>query len=139
MVNDNISDMLTRIRNASLAKNITTTTNYSKINLEILEIFLNEGYINNYIYKPETALSSEMITITLKYKGWWVKKPMFSVLKRISKPGKRNFSSHIDFQNKVDELKYGLGIAVISTSYGVISHLKAINYRVGGEILCYIG
>jgi len=137
MIRDNISDLLTRIRNASLAHHISTDVYYSKINLAILHLFFKKGYIQSYkCYK--SSFLKPMIHIILKYKGWWVKKPVFSIIRRISKPGKRIYSSYQNFEKKIEDLKYGNGIAVISTSNGIMSHLKAKNYKKGGEILCYI-
>jgi small subunit ribosomal protein S8 len=80
-----------------------------------------------------------MILTSLKYKGWWVKKPFFSSIVRISKPGQRIFSKYKDFKKKISLLKYEQGIAIISTSSGVMSHLKASKMKKGGEILCFIG
>ena len=68
-----------------------------------------------------------------------MKKPFFSVLKRISKPGQRVFSGYKDFDQMIDVLRYEQGIAIISTSSGIMSHLKAKKLKKGGEILCYIG
>lgn len=144
MTNDNISDMLTRIRNASLAKHNFTCVIYSKVNLAILKVLLAEGYIKNYnveifsLYK-DSKNSQKIIKIYLKYKGWWIKKAFFSTIKRISKPGKRIFSSYKNFNNSLNILRYQQGIAIISTSSGVMSHLKASQLKKGGEILCYIG
>jgi small subunit ribosomal protein S8 len=137
MTNDLVSDMLTRIRNASLAKHSFTRVNYSKLNLAILKVLEAEGYINTYAI--ENNPSKNMIKINLKYKGWWIKKPLFSTLERISKPGQRVFSSYKDFDITIDTLKYEQGTAIISTSIGVMSHLKATKLKKGGEILCYIG
>jgi small subunit ribosomal protein S8 len=137
MTNDLVSDMLTRIRNASLAKHTFTRVNYSKLNLAILKVLEGEGYINTY--EIEKSLSRSMIKINLKYKGWWIKKPLFSTLERISKPGQRVFSGYKNFDDTIDTLKYEQGTAIISTSIGVMSHLKATKLKKGGEILCYIG
>lgn len=137
MVNDKISDMLTRIRNANLARHISTFVFYCKSNLEILEVLFKEGYIESYSYEEQVNIRP-VIKVVLKYKGWWIKKPVFSLLKRISRPGKRIYSSYLDFEKRIDNLKYGHGIAIISTSTGIMSHLKAFKYKKGGEILCYI-
>lgn len=137
MTNDLVSDMLTRIRNASLAKHSFTRVNYSKLNLAILKVLEAEGYINTYEVEKDSAIS--LIRINLKYKGWWIKKPLFSTLQRVSKPGQRVFSSYKDFNTTIDVLKYEQGTAIISTSVGVMSHLKATKLKKGGEILCYIG
>jgi small subunit ribosomal protein S8 len=138
MTNDLVSDMLTRIRNASLARHSFTRIRYSKLNLAILKVLENEGYIKSY-YTENEENSTKEIKALLKYKGWWIKKPFFSTIKRISKPGKRIFASYKDFNKKIDILKYEQGTAIISTSSGIMSHLKAIKIKKGGEILCYIG
>jgi len=79
------------------------------------------------------------IKIILNYKGWWIKKPLFSTLKRVSKPGHRVFSGYKTFDNIIDVLRYEQGIAIISTSIGVMSHNKATKLKKGGEVLCYVG
>jgi small subunit ribosomal protein S8 len=137
MINDLISDMLTRIRNASLAKHSLTRVNYSRLNFAILKVLLAENYIQNFELEREGKKIS--IRIILKYKGWWIKKPLFSTLQRISKPGKRVFCSYKKFDTLIDTLRYEQGIAIISTSSGVMSHLKAKKFKKGGEVLCYIG
>ena len=141
MTNDLVSDMLTRIRNATLAKHSFTRIRYSKLNLAILKVFAAEGYIRTYEIEKDTNESKEPseIKIFLKYKGWWIKKPFFSILKRISKPGQRVFAGYKDFDQTIDVLRYEQGMAVISTSSGVMSHLKAQKIKKGGEIICYIG
>jgi small subunit ribosomal protein S8 len=137
MINDLISDMLTRIRNASLAKHSLTRVNYSRLNFAILKVLLAENYIQNFELEREGKKIS--IRIIFKYKGWWIKKPLFSTLQRISKPGKRVFCSYKKFDTLIDTLRYEQGIAIISTSSGVMSHLKAKKFKKGGEVLCYIG
>jgi small subunit ribosomal protein S8 len=139
MTNDLVSDMLTRIRNASLARHTFTRIRYSKLNLGILKVLENEGYINGYILENEDKPAQITIKAFLKYKGWWIKKPFFSVIKRISKPGKRVFSGYKNFGTNIDILRYEQGTAIISTSSGIMSHLKAQKLKKGGEILCYIG
>ena len=136
MTNDLVSDMLTRIRNASLAKHSFTRVMYSKLNLAILKVLAAEGYINTYEVKQEKSI--QIIKVYLKYKGWWIKKPLFSVIQRVSKPGQRVFSGYEDFTKVINVLKYEQGTAIISTSIGVMSHLKATKLKKGGEILCYI-
>lgn len=152
MTNDNIADMLTRLRNASLAKHSFSRVIYSKVNLAILKVLLAEGYILNYQVeniesknniliedqKEKKNLTQKTIKVFLKYKGWWIKKSFFSILQRISKPGKRVFSSYKNFNYILNVLSYQQGIAILSTSSGVMSHLKAIQLKKGGEILCYV-
>lgn len=138
MSNDLVSDMLTRIRNACLARHSFTRVRYSKLNIAILKVLENEGYIKNFTVE-ETINFGTAIKIILKYKGWWIKKPLFSTMKRISKPGQRVFCGYKNFQKLIDVLRYQQGIAIISTSSGIMSHLKATKLKKGGEILCYIG
>jgi len=138
MTNDLISDMLTRIRNASLARHSFARVRYSKLNLSILKVLLSEGYINSYSLEKNNLNQNE-IKIILKYIGWWIKKPLFSIMKRISKPGQRVFSGYKNFNDIISVLKYEQGTAIISTSVGVMSHNKATKLKKGGEILCYIG
>ena len=138
MTTDLVSDMLTRIRNASLAKHSFTTVQYSKQNLAILKVLMSEGFINSYSLEQENN-NTQSLKVSLKYKGWWIKKPLFSIIKRISKPGLRVFSGYKQFDNKLDVLRYEQGIAIISTSSGIMSHTKASKLKKGGEIICYIG
>jgi small subunit ribosomal protein S8 len=138
MTNDLVSDMLTRIRNASLARHTFSRVRFSNLNLAVLKVLQAEGYIKSYEIEEQDNLK-KLIKIYLKYKGWWIKKPLFSILKRISKPGQRVFSGYKNFNRTVDLLKYEQGTAIISTSIGVMSHLKAKKLKKGGEILCYIG
>jgi small subunit ribosomal protein S8 len=138
MVIDLVSDMLTRIRNASLAKHVFVLTPYSKVNLAILKVFTKEGYIKGYEVDISNK-ANQIIRIYLKYKGWWRKKSFFGTLKRISKPGQRIFSGYKKFSKKISTLNYNQGTAIISTSSGVMSHLKATKLKKGGEIICYIG
>ena len=139
MTNDLVSDMLTRIRNASLARHSFTRVRYSKLNLGVLEVLKTEGYIDDYQVEEGDYPCPREIKVYLKYKGWWIKKPFFSVIQRISKPGKRVFSGYKNFGTNIDILRHQQGVAIISTSSGVMGHLKATKLKKGGEILCYIG
>ena len=139
MTNDLVSDMLTRIRNASMARHSFTSIRYSNLNLGILKVLKSEGYIQDFYLENETEPSQTSIKVILKYKGWWIKKPFFSVIQRISKPGKRVFSGYKNFGTNIDILRHQQGVAIISTSSGVMGHLKATKLKKGGEILCYIG
>lgn len=138
MINDLVSDMLTRIRNASLARHTFVNVPYSKLNLAILKVLVGEGYIINFLVEKDEK-NQDKIKINLRYKGWWIKKPLFSNLKRISKPGNRVFAGYKNFNDIIDVLQYNQGTAIVSTSVGVMSHLKATKLKKGGEILCYIG
>ena len=136
MQNDLVSDMLVRIKNASLVKHSFAYAQFSTLNVAILDILKKEGYIADF--KVEKKNSSQQIKILLKYSGWWVQKPAFSILNRLSKPGQRVYSGYKYFATRITSLKYNKGIAIISTSIGVMSHVKAIQLQKGGEILCYI-
>jgi small subunit ribosomal protein S8 len=138
MTNDLVSDMLTRIRNSSMARHTFVRVRYSKLNLAILKVLENESYIEKYSVEKNLK-NQEEIKIYLKYKGWWIKKPLFSMIKRISKPGQRIFSGYKNFDKLIDTLRFEQGTAIISTSNGVMSHIKATKLKKGGEILCYIG
>jgi len=120
-----------------MARHTFVRVRYSKLNLAILKVLEAESYIDNYLIEKENNPKKE-IKVFLKYKGWWIKKPLFSNLKRISKPGQRVFSGYKNFQKLIDTLRYQQGTAIISTSNGVMSHLKAMKLKKGGEILCYI-
>lgn len=137
MTIDLISDMLTRIRNASYSRKNFTYINYSKINMAILTILVKEGYIKNFKVE-EISDKKKLIKASLKYKGWWIKKSFFSKIYRISKPGQKIFLSYKNFSKKLINLNSKQGVAIISTSSGIMSHKKAIKLKKGGEILCYI-
>ncbi len=138
MTKDLTSDMLTRIRNAILVKQNFVNVQYCKLNLDILKVLLKEGYIQNFEILLNSRNQKE-IKISLRYKGWWIKKALFSKIIRVSKPGQRMYSSYQDFTKKISLLKHSKGTAIISTSSGLMSHKKAIHLKKGGEIICYIG
>jgi small subunit ribosomal protein S8 len=138
MAIDLVSDMLTRIRNATLVLHKKTLISYSNLNLEIAKLLFKEGYISGYTVKISSNSKKEIL-IVLKYKGWWIKKPYFTSIIRVSKPGKRLFSGYKEFYKKIDVLKHKQGMAIISTSSGIMSHTKAIHFKKGGEILSFIG
>ena len=131
MVTDKISDMLTRIRNANMVKHQIVKIPFTKMSLAITEILKNEGYIENFENFKEN--NKEYLLISLKYIGK-NRQPVISKLKRVSKPGLRIYTNSKELPTVLDNL----GIAIISTSKGVITNLKAKELGVGGEILCYI-
>ena len=131
MVTDNISDMLTRIRNANMVKHQIVQIPFTKMSLAITEILKNEGYIENFENFEED--NKEYLLISLEYIGK-NRQPVISKLKRVSKPGLRIYTNSKELPTVLDNL----GIAIISTSKGVITNLKAKELGVGGEILCYI-
>ena len=125
---DPIADMLTRIRNANQMRNATVSMPSSNLKVEIAKLLLEEGYIENYEVSGEVK---KELTITLKYVE---NERVISGLKRISKPGLRVQAS----VEKLPKVLNGLGIAIISTSKGLVTDKKARELGVGGEVLAYI-
>ena len=130
MMTDPIADMLTRIRNANNAKHKSVDIPASNIKKQISEILLKEGYIKNYEVIDDDKQG--IIRIDIKY-GENDEK-VISGLKRISKPGLRVYAKN----SEVPKVLGGLGIAIISTSKGIITDKEARNSNVGGEVICYV-
>lgn len=128
---DPIADMLTRIRNANMAKHDSVEIPASKMKLSIAEILLNEGYIKSYEVVGEGVHKN--IVVTLKY-GADKNDKVIAGLKRISKPGLRVYSS----AENMPKVLGGLGIAIVSTNKGVITDKEARKLNVGGEVLAFI-
>jgi len=131
VVNDTIADMLTRIRNANLAKHQIVQVPATKITRNIIKVLREEGFIYNFEEINENLKT--YLLISLKYKGK-NKKPIITALKRISKPGLRVYANHKDLPRVLG----GIGIAIISTSKGVMTDRQARHYGLGGEVLCYV-
>ena len=130
VVTDTIADMLTRIRNANSMRYTEVKVPASKLKLELARILKEEGFIKDYKVLEETAQG--MILITLKYGE--KKERVISGLKRISKPGLRVYAK----ADEVPKVLNGLGIAVISTSKGIMTDKDARKQGLGGEVLAYI-
>jgi len=131
VVNDPIADMLTRIRNAQIAKHDTVIMPASNIKKAIAKILLEEGYIKAF-EKIEDGVQGQ-IKLALKYVNG-KQQPVIAGLKRISKPGLRVFASCEDLPKVLG----GLGVAIISTSKGLMTDKKARLDKLGGEVLAYI-
>ncbi len=131
MVNDTISDMLTRLRNANLAKHQIVEVPATRMTRNIANILLEEGFIQNFEEVGETF--NTQLLVSLKYKGK-TRQPIITALKRVSKPGLRVYAN----RKELPRVLGGLGIAVISTSQGVMTDNKARHQGLGGEVLCYI-
>ena len=129
MVADRIADMLTRIRNANQMKYETVEVLGSKMTLGIAEI-LKEGYINDYKY--EKNIKGDKLTLTLKYTN--KKERVITGLKRISKSGLRVYAK----SDEIPRVLNGLGIAIISTSKGLMTDKKAREAGLGGEVLAFV-
>ena len=130
LITDPIADMLTRIRNALVAKHETVDVPASNMKLAIAEILQNEGYIKSYTVNEEGV--EKMINIVLKYGP--NRQRVITGLKRISKPGLRVYAR----KDRLPKVLNGLGIAIISTSKGIMTDREARKEGVGGEVLAYI-
>jgi len=131
MVTDTISDMLTRIRNATMVKHQIVQLPNTKMSSAIALILKEEGFIEDIRRHEENP--ERYFVISLKYKGK-LREPVIKKIKRVSKPGLRIYSS----SDKLPQVLGNLGIAIISTSKGVMTNFKAKELGIGGEILCYI-
>lgn len=132
MVNDTLSDLLTRIRNANLSKVETVSLPTFKLGEKVCEILKNEGFIADYATKAEANKPSKTLVVTLKYDS--KNNRVISGIKRISKPGLRVTVP----ADKLPKVLNGLGIAIISTSSGVMTDKEARKLNVGGEVLAYV-
>ena len=128
-ITDPIADALTRIRNAKLVKHQTVSMPASKLKEELMKVLRNEGYIESYVVEESNGLKN--ITVTLKYENG---KSVITGLQRISRPGLRVYSKAKNMPRVFD----GMGIAVISTSKGLMSEKQARNNKLGGEVLCEV-
>lgn len=126
VVTDTIADMLTRIRNANQMRYETVEIPTSKIKVEIARILKEEGFINEYKVEGRT------LTLTLKYAE--NKERVITGLKRISKPGLRVYAKN----DEIPKVLNGLGIAILSTSKGIMTDKEARKQNIGGEVLAYI-
>jgi small subunit ribosomal protein S8 len=131
VVTDTISDMLTRIRNAHMVKHQIVQIPATKMSVSIAGILKEEGFIKDFDNYNEDKIN--YLLISLKYIGK-SRKPVISKLERVSKPGLRIYSNSKELPRILDNL----GIAIMSTSKGVITNVKAKELGIGGEILCYI-
>ncbi|MBN1119902.1 MAG: 30S ribosomal protein S8 [Anaerolineae bacterium] len=132
-VNDPIADMLTRIRNAIMARKTVVEIPHSKMKVELARVLLEEGYIENYSVREDNPFS--WIVVKLKFVGERRdRRSVISGLKRVSKPGRRIYTGYQD----IPWVLSGMGIAVLTTPKGVMTGQRARKERVGGEVLCYI-
>jgi small subunit ribosomal protein S8 len=129
-VSDPVADMLTKIRNANMAKHEKVDVSTSKMKLQIVKILKNEGFIKNF--KKVTKDGIPYIRVFLKYDE--EQRPVLHDLQRISTPGRRVYSGYRD----MPRIFNGHGVVVVSTSAGVITGKKAAENKVGGELICSI-
>jgi|SRR5262245_15053697 len=132
MLTDPIADMLTRIRNANVAMHDVVNMPASKQKVALATILEKEGYINGYAVAPSSRGPGDVLTINMKYTPDRAR--TISGLRRISKPGLRQYVK----ADKVPRVLGGLGVAVLSTSQGLMTDREARQRRVGGEILCFV-
>ncbi len=132
MVTDPIADFLTRLRNAQKAGHTTVMIPASNIKKDITKILYDQGYILKYKFDDAAGKQGE-IHIAIKY-DLLTKKPVIKELGRISRPGLRQYVKSTD----IPKVASGLGIAIVSTSSGVMSDKQARAAKVGGELLCYV-
>jgi small subunit ribosomal protein S8 len=129
-ISDTIADLLTRIRNASTAKHATVDIPASNVKKSITQILADEGYIKDFSIVDDGKQG--IIRVTLKYTDG--KTPVISGLRRVSKPGLRIYSSC----EEMPQVRKGLGIAIVSTSQGIMTDKKARELNVGGEVLAFV-
>jgi len=126
---DPIADMLTRIRNAQLAEKATVTMPSSKLKVSIAQVLKDEGYIDGFRVAGEQAKPE--LEIALKY---YAGRPVIETIERVSRPGLRIYKG----KDAIPRVMNGLGVAIVSTSRGVMTDRKARADGVGGEVLCIV-
>lgn len=129
-VNDPIADMLTRIRNAGMARQTEVSMPSSKMKLAIAQILKREGFVADVQVRDEKPCP--VLVLHLKYNA--DKRPVITGLKRVSKPGLRIYAG----VSEIPQVRGGLGISILSTPNGVLAGYEAWQKRVGGEVLCYV-
>jgi small subunit ribosomal protein S8 len=129
-VNDPISDMLTRIRNAGMARKATTSMPSTNILVAIAGILKSEGYITDFSVTEKTPQNE--LVVTLRYSG--DKRHAIREIKRVSKPGLRVYAG----KDRVPRVRSGLGVAIVSTTQGVMTGYEARRRGIGGEVLCTV-
>ncbi|MEN8186500.1 MAG: 30S ribosomal protein S8 [Bacteroidota bacterium] len=130
MNTDPIADFLTRIRNAQSAGHRVVEIPASNLKKEMTKILFDQGYVLSYKFEPNDV--QDIIKIALKYDN--LKQPIIKKIQRISTPGLRKYAS----AKEMPRVLNGLGIAIVSTSRGVMTNKKARQENVGGEVLCYV-
>jgi small subunit ribosomal protein S8 len=129
---DPIADMLTRIRNANVAMHDDVKMPSSKLKESLAEVLQSEGYIEAFVIADNSDRPGSTLTITMKYSP--ERERVISGVKRVSKPGLRVYTK----ADKVPRVLGGLGVAVLSTSQGLMSDREARKRRMGGEVVCYV-
>jgi small subunit ribosomal protein S8 len=134
-VSDPIADMLTRIRNGTMAKHSLVAMPHSKMKTSIAEILKSEGFIDDYEIAEDENTAFKILRIRLKYVGEKrLRRPVISGLERVSKPGRRVYSK----KREIPWVLSGLGVSIMSTPKGIMSSRRARQLGVGGEVLCKV-
>lgn len=128
-MSDPIADMLTRIRNGQLAGHAKVSMPSSKLKASLAQLLADEGYVSSFDVKDSDGKS--ILSVDLKY---YQGKPVIELLKRVSRPGLRVYKN----KDELPKVIGGLGVAVVSTSKGIMSDREARKQGVGGEIICYV-
>lgn len=128
-MSDPIADMLTRIRNGQLAGHVKVSMPSSKLKASLAQLLVDEGYVSSFDVKDTDGKS--LLSVDLKY---YQGKPVIETLKRVSRPGLRVYKN----KDELPKVIGGLGVAVVSTSKGIMSDREARKQGVGGEIICYV-
>lgn len=128
-MNDPVSDMLTRIRNAQQAEKESVSMPSSKLKVAIAKVLKDEGYIDDFAVRGET--SKPVLEVNLKY---YAGSPVIEKIERVSRPGLRIYKPSRD----IPRVMNGLGVAIVSTSKGVMTDRKARGMGIGGEVLCIV-
>jgi small subunit ribosomal protein S8 len=131
-VTDPIADMLTRIRNASTARHRELTMPTSRVKREIARILADEGFIESFETRADAESVQDQLVLRLKYVEG--RTPVVTGLKRISKPGLRVYAR----KTEIPRVLGGLGVAILSTSHGIMTGNDARKQNLGGEVLCYV-
>jgi small subunit ribosomal protein S8 len=128
-MSDPVSDMLTRIRNAQMVRRTMVTMPSSKLKVSIAQVLKDEGYVDDFVVRPNSGKPE--LDINLKY---YAGAPVIEKIERVSRPGLRIYRGRDD----IPKVMNGLGVAIVSTSRGVMTDRKARAAGVGGEVLCIV-
>ncbi len=128
-MSDPIADMLTRIRNAQMSEKVSVAMPASKVKAAIARVLKDEGYIDDFAVRPKDGIS--MLEVGLKY---YAGRPVIEKIERISRPGLRVYKP----TDGIPKVMNGLGVAIVSTSKGVMTDRKARGLGIGGEVLCIV-
>jgi small subunit ribosomal protein S8 len=132
-VTDTVADMLTRIRNANMAHHESVIVRATKVTRNIARVLQEEGFISDFQEFQEEGGVNSGLELTLKYRGQ-LRKPIITGLKRVSRPGLRVYAN----RQELPRVLGGVGVAIISTSSGIMTDRDARRQGVGGEVLCYV-